>query len=153
MDSLHILFKKDLKDEAVSSIALFSIIIASGCIGLLWMFGDPLMRFLGYPQLGSYIKITGIMLVFNAINGVLTGILSKQMQFGKMFFRTLIVLPLSAIVCIILMLYGMELEALIAYNVVNPFLTTIFLTLLLKSDIHRFSFGINIRELKELASI
>ena len=146
--SSYIIQKKDLKDEAVSSIALFSIIIASGCIGLLWMFGDPLMRFLGYPQLGSYIKITGIMLVFNAINGVLTGILSKQMQFRKMFFRTLIVLPLSAIVCIILMLYGMELEALIAYNVVNPFLTTIFLTLLLKSDIHRFSFGINIRELK-----
>lgn len=146
--SSYIIQKKDLTDQAVSSVATFSILIALGCIALLWLIGDFLMGFLGYPQLGNYLKVAGIMLLFNAINGVLMGLLSKQMQFKEMFFRTLIVLPLSAIVCFALMLYGLELEALIAYNVVNPFFTTIFLLQLLRKREYRFRLRIDVSELK-----
>lgn len=146
--SSYIVQKKDLTDEAISSVLTLSILIAIGCIGLFWMFGDFLMGFLEYPQLGIHLKIAGIMLLFNAINGVLMGLLSKRMQFKEMFFRTLIVLPLSAIVCFALMMNGMDLEALIAYNVVNPFFTTVFLAQLLKKDEYKIRLKINADELK-----
>lgn len=146
--SSYIIQKKDLTDEAVSSAITFSILVALGCIGLFWLLGDYLMGFLGYPQLGIYLKVAGVMLLFNAINGVLMGLLSKQMQFKKMFLRTLIVLPLSVIICFTLMLYGMDLEALIAYNVVNPFLTTIFLIQLLRNSAYRIRCHIDINEIK-----
>lgn len=146
--SSYIIQKKELTEETISSVATFSILIAIGCIGLFWLFGDSMMTFLGYPQLGIYLKVAGIMLLFNAINGVLMGLLSKQMQFKEMFFRTLIVLPLSAIVCFALMVNGMDLEALIAYNVVNPFFTTVFLAQLLKKSEYRIRLKIDVSEIK-----
>lgn len=146
--SSYIIQKKDLTDEVVSTVTTFSILIALGCIGLFWLVGDSLMFFLGYPQLGVYLKAAGVVLLFNAINGTLMGLLSKQMQFKEMFFRTLIVLPLSAFVCCALMLYGLDIEALVAYNVVNPFFTTIFLAQLLRKSKYHIRVQINPAELK-----
>ncbi|CDD98649.1 putative uncharacterized protein [Roseburia sp. CAG:471] len=146
--SSYIIQKKNLTDEIISTVIIFSILVALGCIVLFWIAGDFLMGFLGYPQLGGYLKIAGAMILFNAINGVLMGLLSKKMQFKEMFMRTLIVLPLSAIICFGLMLYGMDLEALIAYNIVNPFFTTIFLTQLLRKSEYKIRLQININELK-----
>ena len=134
--SSYIIQKKNLTDRAISSVTTFSILIAIGCIGLFWLFGDLLMGLLGYQQLGGYLKVSGIILLFNAINGVLMGLLSKKMQFKEMFFRTLIVLPLSAIICFALMLYGMDLEALIAYNIANSIFTSFFLVQLLRKSEH-----------------
>ena len=146
--SSYIIQAKTLSDSALSTIATFSILIALGCMGLFWILGDTLMGILGYPKLGIYLKISGIMLLFNAINGICMGLLSKQMQFKEMFIRTLIVLPLSAAVCFVLMLYGFDLEALVAYNIVNPLLTTIFLLQLLRKSQYRLRIQITPVDLK-----
>lgn len=146
--SSYIIQKKDLSDESVSSVAIFSILVASACILLLFGGGNFLMGLLGYPNLTRYLKVASIMLLFNAINGICMGLLSREMQFKEMFIRTLIVLPLSAIVCFLLMYCGLELEALIAYNIVNPLFTTLFLLNLLRKSEYKIRMKIKWKELK-----
>ena len=146
--SSYIIQSKNLSDETISTVTTVSIIIALGCLSLFWLLGDYLMSLLGYPQLGGYLKVTGVMLLFNAVNGVLMGLLSKKMQFREMFFRTLIVLPLSAMVCFMFIILGLDLEALIAYNVVNPFFTMIFLVRLLRKSEYEIKLGVKTAELK-----
>lgn len=146
--SSYVIQKKDLTDTAISTVTTFSILIALVCFLGGALVGDSLMSFLGYPQLGIYLKITNVMLLFNAINGILMALLSKQMQFKEMFLRTLIVLPLSAAVCFVLMIYGFDLEALIAYNVANPFFTTLFLIQLLRKSKYHIRIQMDFAELK-----
>ncbi len=146
--SSYIIQKKDLSDDAVSSVATFSILVALACILLLCGGGNFLMGLLGYPNLSRHLKVASIMLLFNAVNGICMGLLSRKMQFKEMFMRTLIVLPLSALVCFILMYCGFELEALIAYNIVNPFFTTLFLLNLLRKSEYKSRLKINWKDLK-----
>lgn len=103
------------------------------------------MGFLGYSKLGIYLKISGIMLIFHAINGVCIGLLSREMQFKDMFIRTLIVLPLSALVCFIFMFLGFDLEALIAYNIANPLFTSIFMIALLMNKGYKMNWSFNFK--------
>ena len=146
--SSYIIQKKNLTDEVISSVITFSVFIALGCIGVFVLSGNYIMSYLGYPHLGIYLKVAGVMLLFHAINGVLMGLLSKGMQFKEMFLRTLVVLPLSAFVCFLLIFYGMDLEALIAYNIVNPFFTTVFLVKLIQSSEYNIRFRISSNEVK-----
>lgn len=146
--SSYIIQKKDLDDDAVSSVVAFSLLIASACIALLCGGGDSLMGLLGYPNLAKHLKVASIMLLFHAANGICMGILSREMQFKEMFIRTLIVLPLSALVCFLLMYCGFELEALIAYNIVNPLFTTLFLLSLLRKSKYKIRLKIKWKDLK-----
>ena len=146
--SSYIIQKKNLNDDSVSSVATFSIFVASVCILILCGSGNFLMGLLGYPGLAGHLRVASIMLLFNAINGICMGILSREMQFKEMFIRTLIVLPLSALVCFVLMCFGLELEALIAYNIVNPFFTTLFLLHLLRKSEYKIRMKIKWKDLK-----
>ena len=146
--SSYIIQKQDLKEEDISSVAAFSIIISIICIIIFFLFGNAFMSILGYPQLGIYLKVSGIMLLFNAINGICVGLLSKEMQFKEMFMRTLVVLPISAAVCFAFMFYGFDLMALIAYNIANPCCTTIFMLGLLYKRGSKFRISIKRRALK-----
>ncbi len=146
--SSYIIQKRELSDKAVSTVSTFSILVSLLCIISFWILGDRFMTFIGYPDLGIYLKISGIILFFNAINGICTGLLSRSMQFKEMFKRTLIVLPISTGICFGFMLYGFDLEALIAYNIANPLCTSIFMLVLLKKDGYTFKFTIRRKDLK-----
>lgn len=126
--SSYLIQKKELHGDDVFSVLVFGILVAVISMAVLWLCSEPLMAWLGYAQLGEYLKISGIILPFTAVNAVLTALLSRKMQFKAMFLRTLLVLPFSFAVCAAFLLRGFKLEALLAYNIANPFFTLLFLT-------------------------
>lgn len=125
--SSYLIQKKELHGDDVFSVLAFGVLIAVTSMAVLWLCSEPLMAWLGYAQLGEYLCISGIILPFAAVNAVLVALLSRKMQFKAMFLRTLLVLPLSFAVCAAFLLRGFKLEALLAYNIANPFFTLIFL--------------------------
>ena len=88
--SSYIIQKQELKKKTIATVTTFSILISFICIIAFWLVGDRFMSFLGYPELGIYLKISGIILIFQSINGVCMGLLSKEMQFKEMFILSLI---------------------------------------------------------------
>lgn len=147
--SSYIIQKKNLTNDIISTVTSISILLSVGCILLCLGFGNAIMEFIGYPRLGAFLKVYGFVLLFQSINGICMGLLSRDMKFKEMFLRTLIVLPLSACVCFAFIFADMDLEALIAYNIVNPAFTTVFLLLLLKNEDCKVRLKIDSRLLKE----
>ena len=147
--SSYIIQKKDLQADTLSTVTTFSMMISFICIFFFIIFGDILMRVVKYPHLGVYLKVLGWILLFNAINGICTAILAREMKFKEMFLRTLVVLPISLLICFVLIGYGLDLEALITYNIVNPAITSVFLLILLKKNGYRFKFKLKYSRLRE----
>ena len=147
--SSYIIQKQNIKEEVISTIATFSVIISILCIVIFLLFGNFFMNIIGYPNLGIYLKICSIVLIFNAINGICSGLLAREMEFKEMFMRTVVVLPIAVGVCFSCMFLGYDLEALLAYNIVNPFCTMIFLLILLHKKGYKIYFRIKKNILKQ----
>lgn len=147
--SSYIIQKQNIKEEVISTITTFSIIISILCIIIFLLFGNFFMNMIGYPNLGIYLKVCSVVLIFQAINGICSGLLAREMEFKEMFIRTIIVLPIAVGICFGCMIYGYDLEALLVYNIINPFCTMIFLLILLYKKGYKFRIYIKSNILKE----
>ena len=67
------------------------------------------------------LRVLGVILFLNAINAIQLAILQRTMQFKKLFFRSMIAVPIAGVVGITMAYMGYGVWALVAHNVVNIF--------------------------------
>ncbi|NLE03232.1 MAG: oligosaccharide flippase family protein, partial [Crenarchaeota archaeon] len=90
------------------------------------------------------LRVLGLLLFLNAINSIQTALYSRRMEFKKIFIRSIISVPLSGIVGIVLALQGFGLWALVIHNILNVLIIIIVMAfdkncrLGLKFSISRF---------------
>lgn len=108
--------KKELR-----SCDIFSAQIISGLTACLFVFlllgGAPYIA--GAFKMESIrlpLQVMAITLIFNSINSIFSSLLIRRMAYKKLFFRTVIVLPVAGFVGIFLAIHQYGLWALVAYQ-------------------------------------
>ena len=111
--------KKDLDDKDVSTVLISCLILASAFYTILFVAAPFIANAFESDILVPTLRIQSLVLFLNAINSVQTAILSRKMQFKRLFVRSLIAVPVSGIVGIALAYLGFGLWSLVMYNLSN----------------------------------
>lgn len=127
--STVIVQKKDLDSKDVSTLLTYCLTISAFFY---------IVLFVGAPLLASYYKsdilcpalrVISLTLFLNSFNSVQTGLLTRQMQFKKIFFRTIIAVPVSGFIGIFMALNGFGLWSLVTHNMVHILCIVLFMSL------------------------
>ena len=111
--------KKDLDDKDVSTVLISCLILASAFYTILFVAAPFIANAFESDILVPTLRIQSLVLFLNAINSVQTAILSRKMQFKRLFVRSLIAVPVSGIVGIAMAYLGFGLWSLVMYNLSN----------------------------------
>lgn len=121
--------KKDADDLDFSSIFYVNVGFSIVLYALLFFLAPTISDFYEnqYSQLVLIIRVMGIRLIFAAINSIQSAKISKEMNFRKYFWVTLIGTIASAIVGISMALSGFGVWALVAQYMTNTIVNTLTL--------------------------
>lgn len=124
--------KKDADDLDFSSVFYFN--LASCTLLYLIMFlGAPLIAdFYEYSELTPVIRVLSLSLIISGIKNVQQAYVSRNMQFKKFFFSTIIGTIGAAIIGITLAYFGAGIWALVAQQLFNMTLDTVILWITVK---------------------
>lgn len=111
--------KKDLDDKDVSTVLISCLILASAFYTILFVAAPFIANAFESDILVPTLRIQSLVLFLNVINSVQTAILSRKMQFKRLFVRSLIAVPVSGIVGIAMAYLGFGLWSLVMYNLSN----------------------------------
>ena len=111
--------KNDLDDLDVSTVFMSSMGLAIVFYLILFFLSPWIADFYNSPILSPTLRVLSLVLFLNAINSVQTAILSRRMQFKRLFMRSLFAVPISGFVGITMAYLGFDLWALVAYNLTN----------------------------------
>lgn len=119
--------KKDA-DILDYSTVLYATLAAAGILYVIVFFCAPLLADLyGKQELIPIFRIMGLMLFVSAVKSVLSAYISNNLQFKKFFYSTIVGTVVSAIVGIAMAVGGCGVWALIAQEMTNNVIDTIFL--------------------------
>ena len=116
--------KKELRPSDIFSAQIISGLTA--CLFVCLLFG-------GAPYIAGAFKmesirlplqVMAISLIFNSINSIFSSLLIRRMAYKKLFFRTVIVLPIAGIVGVSLAILHFGLWALVAYQLTSTILNS-----------------------------
>ena len=111
--------KKEISQLDINTLFTISISIAA-CLFLIVYFSAPLIvNYYDNEALLNPIRVTSIVLFLYSYNSIQMGILSRRMEFKKIFICTAIATPLSGAIGIYLAYCGFGLWALIANFILN----------------------------------
>lgn len=146
------LIQKRNADELDFSSAFYTSFIIAGFLYIVLFFTSPFIAtFYKDQQLVIVIRVLSITLFFGAINSIQNAIISKNMQFKRLFFSSLGAIIVSGTIGIIMAYLGFGIWALVVQQLTNNFMITFILWFtvkwrpLLKFSVERaiklFSFG------------
>ena len=119
--------KKDADDLDFSSVFYFNCLIC-GAAYLLMFFGAPFIAdFYNKPELTPIIRVMSLVLVVSGMKNVQQAYVSRNMMFKRFFFATLIGTVVAAVVGITMAYTGFGVWALVAQQLTNLAIDTIFL--------------------------
>lgn len=119
--------KKNADDIDFSTIFYVSLLIA-GCLYILLWFSSPIIaRFFNQPQLVLVIKVLSLILFFGAINSVQVAVISRNMQFKKLFYSSIGAVIASGIIGIMMAYMGFGVWALVGQQITSQLFTTIIM--------------------------
>lgn len=124
--------RKDADDTDFSTVLYFSLGFSIVLYVLLYFLSPLIANFYNLPQLTSVIRVLGIVIIINAVNGVQQAYVQKHMLFKKFFFVTLIGTSISAILSIIAAYKGFGVWALVVQQISNQLINTIILFIFVK---------------------
>lgn len=144
-----IIQKKDLNDEDINSIYTFStyasiILAVSFCFlsyGIAWFYNDKI-----YIKLGMLLSFN---LLFNGMNMVPQGIMSRDKRFVAIAIRTSVVYSIAAIIAIAMAVNGFSYYSLIVQNIFSAFSAFIWNYVTTRP---RFMFRIQWESIRKIAS-
>lgn len=119
--------KKNANETDFSSVFYLTLFIAGLLYVVLFFISPYIAKFYGIPELISVLRVLSITLFFGAFNSIQNAVISKKMQFKKLFFSSLGAVTLSGIVGIVLAYTGFGVWALVAQQLVNQFSITVIL--------------------------
>lgn len=141
--------KKDSDDLDFSSVFYFKVALCTIIYAALF-FASPLIAdFYGDMNLVWVIRVLGITILISSLKNVEQAYVSRNLLFKKFFFSTIIGTIISAMVGILMAVYGMGIWSLVAQTLTNNIVDTIVLWFTVGwRPIRKFSFD----RLKKLAS-
>ena len=124
--------KKDADDKDFSTVLYFNIVFSIGLYALLFFVAPLISSFFEYDQLTWVIRVMGLKLIIASVNSVQKAMVSRKMQFKKFFWATFGGTIVSAIVGIIMAMKGYGVWSLVAQYLVNSFIDTVILAIVIK---------------------
>ncbi|MEW9925924.1 lipopolysaccharide biosynthesis protein [Clostridium butyricum] len=119
--------KKDANETDFSSVFYLTLFIAGLLYVVLFFTAPFIANFYGIPELISVLRVLSITLFFGAFNSIQNAVISKKMQFKKLFFSSLGAMILSGTAGIVLAYAGFGVWALVAQQLINQFSITVIL--------------------------
>lgn len=123
-----IIQKKDIDDKDINTLLTASLFIALILCLALNILSPYISNAYDSPQLKWPLRVLSLILILNAINSVQTAILSRKMKFRQIFLRSIIAVPLSGIIGIVMAYYGFGLWALVTFTLTNVLFTVIIMS-------------------------
>jgi teichuronic acid exporter len=127
------LIQKKNADEIDFSSVFFLSLFISGLIYVILFISSPFIAdFFREPLLKPILRVISIILFFGALNSVQLSIVSRNLQFKKLFFSSLIAIIISGIIGILLAYNDFRVWALVAQQITFQVLITVILWFTLK---------------------
>lgn len=126
--------KKEITDVDVSTMFYMSLGITLIVYLIIFILSPIIANYYGIPILKSALRVLGSILFLYAINAIQMAILTRRMEFDKIFYRSIIALPLAGGISIVMAYNGYGIWALIFYNILNALFTC--LTMFFCAKIH-----------------
>lgn len=127
-----IIQKKEVDEIDLSSTLYISLIIAVLLYISLFIFSPNIAKFFDYQVLSPLIKVLGISLIFGAFNSVQIAIISRTLDYKKIFISSLISMILSGVIGIILAFLDFGVWALVWMQLANKGINSIVLFIVVR---------------------
>lgn len=124
--------KKDADDVDFSSVFFYSLTLAAILYAVLFFAATPIANYYGMPVLKNVLRVLALTLFPGAVNSIQVAYLSKNMQFKKQFYSSLIAATLSGGVGIAMALLGFGAWALVGQQLGYQTLIMLILFVLAK---------------------
>jgi teichuronic acid exporter len=124
--------KKDSDEVDYSSVFFVSLLIAVFLYVLLFFLAPPIARLYNSAQLVPVIRVLSVILIPGSVNSIQIAILSKKMQFRKIFTCNILSAIISAIIGITCALMKYGVWALVAQQLSNQFSIIIIMAVVVK---------------------
>lgn len=124
--------KKDADQIDFSSVLYVSLGISIILYLLLYVFAPYIASFFNDSRLISLIRVLAITLIIGAFNSVQMTVLSRNMQFRKLFVANIIGITISAIISIYFALNGLGVWAIVLQYLTNRIIVTFVLLIQIK---------------------
>lgn len=141
--------KKDLSQTDINTLFTICLSIATVCYVLLFVTAPYISNYYNNPDLTTPIRVTSGVLFLYSYNSIQMGILSRNMDFKVIFFRTAVSVIVSGVIGIFLAYRGFGLWALIVQFVSNILLASLVMAIGNKTKI---GFGFSVTSAKEIYS-
>lgn len=119
--------KKDIDEEDISSVFYISLFIAIIMYIILWSFAPIIANFYRVLELTSIVRVMGLVLFLNTFNSIQNAIVSRNMEFKRLFYSSLGAIIVSGILGIILAYRGFGVWSLVYQQLMNQFSICIIL--------------------------
>ena len=124
--------KKDTTEEDFSSVFYLSLLVAGILYIILFISSPYIAKFYGIKELILVLRVLSIILFFGAINSIQNAVVSRTMNFRKLFTSSIFSAIISGVIGIILAYLGFGVWALVAQQIINQISITIILWFTLK---------------------
>ena len=124
-----IIQKEKLGKGDVETLLTASLSIALVFYVLLFFSATWISSLYNAPNLIWPLRIQALVLFLNAINAIQTALLSRDMNFKTLFFRSVIAIPVAGTVGIFMAYQGYGLWALVAHNLTNILVVVLFMAI------------------------
>ncbi len=119
--------KKNVKEEDFSSVFYLSIFVATILYIILYLSSPFIANFYKVKALTPVLRVLSITLFFGAFNSIQNAVISKKMEFRKLFISSILSVIISGVVGIILARMGYGVWSLVIQQIVNQITVTIIL--------------------------
>lgn len=138
--STAIIQKKTLDSQDISTSLILSLSLASVMYIIIFAASPYIANYFDSTVITVALRVLALILFLNAINSIQTAILSRRMQFKTIFFRSIIAVPISGFVSIIMAINGFGIWSLIFFNLTSMLLTSLIMMIGAKLAI-KFNFS------------
>lgn len=125
--NIALIQKEEVDEEDISSVFYISLFIATVMYLILWIFAPTIASFYKILELTSIVRVMGLVLFLNTFNSIQNAIVSRNMEFKKLFYSSLGAIIISGILGIILAYRGFGVWSLVYQQLMNHFSICIIL--------------------------
>lgn len=141
--------RKDLHPKDVSTLLTASVVVAAIFVIVLFFLSPWIASEYNLPDLVWPLRVLSLILLLNAFNSVQTALLSRDMDFKVIFWRSILAVPVSGGIGIAMAYCGFGLWSLVALNLTNMLVTVIVMNI---GSNYNLKFGFSWSRAKSLYS-
>lgn len=139
--------KKDVNNVDYSSVFWLSLLISIILYGVLFAFAPSLAYFYNMPQICFPFRVISLIIIPGALNSIQIAIVSKEMNFKKIFTSNLSSIIISGVIGVLLAYLGAGIWALVFQTLLNVLIACIVMWFTVK---WRPSFSFDLKRVKVL---